>query len=264
MHKPTTRRNCALPQRRQARAREQHPRRRREVGPHEQREREQHAGADGSEETIGRPGTAASHQQHEAGQQEDGGGRIGKAARRPLDVLHQARAEQHAHGNGGEHERERQRPRERQEAPEHGEDQERQHENEREIAEIALAEEEVLGGAQVAQAGREIEHFLAALERAGDVAGEELPQHPARHAVVDQAVVAAVERAHAAEEARIVEGNDGERDRDERKRQHQAPWANPHKQAEHGDGGDERPARAPPIGAARCLRSGRAASPAAA
>jgi len=44
------------------------------------------------------------------------------------------------------------RPAQRKEAPEHGEDQERQQQNEREIAEIALAEDHVLGGAQVAHA----------------------------------------------------------------------------------------------------------------
>ena len=93
-------------------------------------------------------------------------------------------------------------------------DQERQQQHEREIAEIGLAEDEVLDGAQVAQARREVEHLLAALERAGDVAGEELAEHRARHAVVDQAVVAAVERPHAAEKARIVEEDDRERDRD--------------------------------------------------
>src|SRR5262249_53929749 len=123
----------ALRQRRKPRAREQNSRRRRDVRPHEQREREEKPGAEGAREAIARLFPQSAEQQHESGEKEDIGGGIGKAARRPFYVLHQARAEEHADRNRGEHERERQRPGQRQEAPEQGEDQERQDENEREI-----------------------------------------------------------------------------------------------------------------------------------
>src|SRR5262249_41029365 len=118
-----------LRQRRQPRTREQDARRRRDVRPHEQRQREEEPRAEGTREAVARPFAQSAEQQHEGGEKENVGGGIGKAARRPLYILHQARAEEHADRHGGKHERERQRPGQRQEAPEQGEDQERQDEN---------------------------------------------------------------------------------------------------------------------------------------
>ncbi len=91
--------------------------------------------------------------------------------------------------------------------------------HEREIAEIALAEDHVLEGAQVAHAGREVEHALLPAQRAIDVARQEILQHRPRIAVVHEAVIAGIERPHAADEARIVEEHHDQRDRDERERQ---------------------------------------------
>ena len=57
-------------------------------------------------------------------------------------------------------------------------DQERQQQNEREIAEIAFAEHDVFERAEIAQAGAAvIEDFLAAFERAPDIAGQKLLQN---------------------------------------------------------------------------------------
>ena len=106
----------ALPQRREAGAGEQNAGRRRDVRPHEQREREQKPGPYGAGEPVARSGHGATHQQHEACEKEDVGGGIRKAARRPLDVLHQARAEHHADRDRGENERQRQCPAQRQES----------------------------------------------------------------------------------------------------------------------------------------------------
>src|SRR5262245_18696181 len=50
-----------------------------------------------------RPSTRP-EQQHEGGEKDNVGGGIRKAARRPLHVLHQARAAEHADRNGDEHE----------------------------------------------------------------------------------------------------------------------------------------------------------------
>src|SRR5207248_3564473 len=134
----------------------------------------------------------------------------------------------------------RQRPGERHEPAEQREDEKRQEQNEREIAGIALAEDEMVGGAQGAQAGREVEYGLDAFERAGEIAGDELAQHDARVAVVDEPVVAAIERAHAADEARVVEERDEKRRRNERERQHQAASPHAHEEREHPRARDER------------------------
>ena len=86
--------------------------------------------------------------------------------------MHETRAEADADGNGGKDQRERQRPGHRQEAAKQRKDEKRQQQNEREIAEITLAEDDMLGGAQVAQRRRVVEHGFPAFERAGDIAGE--------------------------------------------------------------------------------------------
>src|SRR6266545_8226299 len=111
----------------------------------------------------------APEQQHEAREKQRIRGGVGEAARRPFHVLQEARAEADAQRDRGKDQRERDRPRQRQEAAGEREDEKRQQQNEREIAEIGLAEEYVLGGAQVAQARREVEDGLAAFERAGEV-----------------------------------------------------------------------------------------------
>ena len=81
--------------------------------------------------------------------------------------------------------------------------------HQRQIAEIALAEDNVLKRAEIAQAGAAvIKDVFAAFESAVDIAGQKFLQDRAADAVVEQAVVAAVERPHAAEEARIVDGDD--------------------------------------------------------
>ena len=97
----------------------------------------------------------------------------------------------------------------------------------------------MLGRAQVAQPRREVEHRLGAFERAGDITGRELPEHDARISVIDQPVVAAVERPHPAEKARIVEEDHRQRERDERKRRQQAAQAHAHQQAEHDRDADQ-------------------------
>src|SRR5262249_59107478 len=71
-------------------------------------------------------------QQHEGREKEDVGGGIGKAARRPLDVLHQARAEEQAEGNRGEDKCQSPRPGQRQETPEQSKHKERQKQKQRE------------------------------------------------------------------------------------------------------------------------------------
>src|SRR5581483_2519974 len=87
-----------------------------------------------------------------------------------------------------------------------------QEQNERQVPEVALAEHDVLERAEIAQAGTAvIEDVLAAPQEAADVAGEQLLQNAAADAVVEQSVVAAVERPQAAEKARIVGGDDGDR-----------------------------------------------------
>ncbi len=182
---------------------------------------------------VARPFTQSAEQQHEGSEKEHVSRGIGKAARGPFDVLHQARAEADANGNGGEDQRERDRPGEREEATKQREHEKRQQQNEREIAEISFAENDVLGGAQIAQPRRKIEHGFAPFERAGDVAVNKPLQDHARIAVVDEAVITAVERAHAADKARVVEDRDEERRRDQRERQHNAARAQPHQQRDH-------------------------------
>ena len=78
--------------------------------------------------------------------------------------------------------------------------QERQQQDQRKIAEIGLAEDQMLDGAQIAHPRSEIEYLLAALDAPGNVAGEELPKHRAGEAIVNQPIVPAVERPHATDE----------------------------------------------------------------
>src|SRR5262249_57769794 len=61
-------------QRRDAGASEQHSRRRRDVRPYEQREREQEPGAECAAEAIARSLAEPAEQQHEGGEKEDIGG----------------------------------------------------------------------------------------------------------------------------------------------------------------------------------------------
>ena len=205
---PATRRNCICHSAASPAPASRMPARRRKVRPHEQRQRKQQARAAGRREAIARTGAGAADEQQEACEEAHIGRRIAEAARRPFHVEHEARTEQHADRDGGERQRKRERPARRQEAPEQRKHQHRQEHHEREIAEIALAEDHVLEGAQVAHAGREVEHALLPAQRAVDVAGQQILQHRPRIAVVDQAIVAGIERTHAADEARIVEEHD--------------------------------------------------------
>ena len=70
----------------------------------------------------------------------------------------------------------------------------------------------MLEGAEIAQTGAAVvKDLLAAFESAVDIAGQKILQDGAADAVVEQAVVAAVERPHAADEARIVDRNHQQR-----------------------------------------------------
>ena len=106
---------------------------------------------------------------------------------------------------------------------------ERQQQHQRQIAEIALAEDDVLEGAEIAQTGAAVvKDLLAAFESAVDIAGQKILQDGAADAVVEQAVVAAVERPHAADEARIVDRDHQQRQSEQYERHDGAPHLDAH------------------------------------
>src|SRR5665647_3846722 len=86
--------------------------------------------------------------------------------------------------------------------------QERQQKNEREIAEIAFAEPDVLQCTEIPQPRPSvIKDFFTAFERAENIPGQQLLQNQPSVTVVEQPIVATVERPYTAEEAAIVDGN---------------------------------------------------------
>ncbi len=99
----------------------------------------------------------------------------------------------------------------------------------------------MLERAEIAQAGTAvIKHVFAALQETGEVAGQQLLQDAAADAVVEQPVVAAVERPQAAEEAYVVNGDDQRREAEEDKGQHRAPRRKPHQRHDQAESGGER------------------------
>ena len=103
----------------------------------------------------------------------------------------------------------RKRPVVRQEAAEQPVHQKREQQNERKIAEITLAEENVLDRAEISEARTTVvENAFTTLEEACEIAGHQLLQDSAPDAVIEKPVIAAVERPNAAEKARIVNRDD--------------------------------------------------------
>ena len=87
-----------------------------------------------------------------SGNEQDVRGRVGEPARCELCVVHKACAEHSPDWNCGEYEDKRKRPVVRQEAAEQPVHQKREQQDEREIAEITLAEENVLDRTEISEA----------------------------------------------------------------------------------------------------------------
>ena len=73
----------------------------------------------------------------------------------------------------------------------------------------------MLERAEIAQArAAVIKDVFAALQAAGNIAGQQVLQDDAADAVIEQPIVAAVKRPHAAEEACVVDGDHQHRQAD--------------------------------------------------
>ena len=154
---------------------------------------------------------------HAAGEKQRIGGRIAEAARRPLDVEHEARPEQHADRNARKDQPQRERPPQRQEAPEQANRGSAGPASARDSRDSSRRRQ--CAPAPAGSACPACRRTLSpAFERADDVAGEQPLEHRARIAVVHQAVVTGVERTHATDEIRLGEEGDGEGARHERER----------------------------------------------
>ena len=111
--------------------------------------------------------------------------------------------------------------------------------NEREIAEIAVAEDEHFERAEIAQARTAIiENGLAAFERLGDVARQQILRDLSADALIKQTVIAAIERPQAADEARIVDRDHEKRQSHQRERQDDAAPPPAHQEPDDGDDGE--------------------------
>src|SRR6185437_2320739 len=132
--------------------------------------------------------------------------RIGKAARSPAGIVDETGAEQQAERNGDKHGGQTDRPTLRQESGEQKINQKRQQQHQRQITEVTFAEDKMLQCEEIPQPGSAIiKHALAAAQRIVKITVEKIPQDDAADAVVEHAVVAAVEGPHAAEEARVID-----------------------------------------------------------
>ncbi len=139
------------------------------------------------------------------------------------------RPEQEAERHRDEQKNERERPMFRKESTKNFVNDERQQKNEREIAEIAFAEHDVLERAEIPQTGAAVpKNLFAAFEKAPDVPGQELLQDDAPDTVVEQPIVAAVERPHTAEEAGVVDRDQQERQENDDGRQQKMPRSEPY------------------------------------
>ena len=76
--------------------------------------------------------------------------------------------------------------------------------------------------------------LLAALEETGDIPGQQLLQNKAADTVVEQPIVAAVERPHAAEEAGVVDRDHQERQDNRDGRQQKMPCSEANKHPYNG------------------------------
>src|SRR5437764_1973773 len=92
----------------------------------------------------------------------------------------------------------------------------------------------MLDHAQVAHARREVENLLSTLERTRDITSEQLPKRHSRQAVIYQPVVAAVERTQAADEARVIEKDDDQRERNQQKWKDQGARPRPYQKQKEG------------------------------
>ena len=111
--------------------------------------------------------------------------------------------------NCDENEDKRKRPVGRQEAAEQLVNKKREQQDEREIAQITLAEENVLDRTEISEARAAIvENAFTTLEEACEIAVHQLLQDGAADAVIEKPVIPAVERPNAAEKARIVNRDD--------------------------------------------------------
>ena len=120
--------------------------------------------------------------------------------------MHKAGAEHPADRNCDKDESERKGPVVGQEAAEKPIDKKREQQDEREIAEITLAEQNVLDRTEISEArAAVIENAFTTLEEACEIAVHQLLQNGAADTVIEKPVVAAIERPNAAKKACIVD-----------------------------------------------------------
>ena len=180
-----------------------------------------------------------SDQQEQSAEGEDAGRRIGKAARSPFRVLKERGAEQCADRHRDKEQDQRQRPARRQEAAVQREHDERQQQNERQITEIGVAEDEHFERAEIAKArAAVVEDGLAAFERLGDIARQQMLRDLASPAPINETIITAIERPQAADEARIVDRNRKQRQGDQREGQNDAAPPPAHQQPDNGHDGE--------------------------
>ncbi len=93
----------------------------------------------------------------------------------------------------------------------------------------------MLERAEIAQAGPAIpKDAFAAAQRFMDISGQQLLENLPPDTVVEQPIVAAVERPYTAEEAGVVDGDDEARQADQEKGQERPPYPEPHQRQDHG------------------------------
>src|SRR5664280_3476704 len=106
----------------------------------------------------------------------------------------------------------------------------------RDRTEVAFAEHDVLERAKIPQARAAIiKDFFAALERAPDIPGQQLLQNEPPVTVIEEAIVATVERPYTAEEAGVVDGDDDAGQGQQQERNDRLPYSEPHQRDDQAD-----------------------------